>query len=136
MGERDEMRRIFGSHPPLNLGKRSGGEPADESEHFIICGDCGQAIDCRDLGEVFRHEECRARSEETDMTQHPHPEGLLGAYPEWICIDCGVAHGHIRPTLATFHVGDKCGWCGRETETTEPRDFAYPKPLNNGRPIT
>lgn len=29
----------------------------DEAGHFINCGDCGQAIDCRDLGEVFRHEE-------------------------------------------------------------------------------
>jgi hypothetical protein len=21
---------------------------------------------------------------------------------------------------------DRCGWCGRETETTEPRDYGYP----------
>lgn len=39
------------------IGNRVGGEPHDESEHFIVCAACGQAIDCRDLGEVFRHEE-------------------------------------------------------------------------------
>lgn len=29
----------------------------DESQHFITCADCGQAIDCRRLGDVFHHEE-------------------------------------------------------------------------------
>ena len=49
---------IAGAFRPLvEMGKRVGGEPEDESEHFIVCATCGQAIDCRDLGEVFRHEE-------------------------------------------------------------------------------
>jgi hypothetical protein len=38
-------------------GVRVGGEPTDEAENFIVCSECGQAIDMRDLGEVFRHEE-------------------------------------------------------------------------------
>jgi hypothetical protein len=37
------------------LGKRVGGEPDDEAEHFIRCPACGW-IDCRDLGAVFDHE--------------------------------------------------------------------------------
>lgn len=47
-------------------------------------------------------------------------------YPTWICSDCGRAHGRRIPDLATFHEGDKCGWCGLETTTTEPRDYGYP----------
>lgn len=31
--------------------------PADEREHFIQCTDCGQWMDCRDLGDVLHHEE-------------------------------------------------------------------------------
>lgn len=38
-------------------GKRIGGEPADEADHFITCAACGQAIDCRNLGDVFHHED-------------------------------------------------------------------------------
>lgn len=49
-----EMAEAF--HPLANMGRRVGGEPNDEAEHFINCGACGQAIDCRDLNEVFRHE--------------------------------------------------------------------------------
>ncbi len=41
----------------IKPGKIIGPEPENEADHFIVCGDCGQAIDCRDLGEVFRHEE-------------------------------------------------------------------------------
>lgn len=34
------------------------GKPiTDEAEHFFSCVSCGQAVDMRDLGEVFRHEE-------------------------------------------------------------------------------
>jgi hypothetical protein len=33
------------------------GETRDESDHFYTCVTCGQAVDCRDLGEVFHHEE-------------------------------------------------------------------------------
>ena len=29
----------------------------DEAKHFIVCAACGQAIDCRRLGDVFHHEE-------------------------------------------------------------------------------
>lgn len=39
------------------IGKRIDKEVADEAEHFITCAACGQAIDMRDLGQVFHHEE-------------------------------------------------------------------------------
>lgn len=38
-------------------GTRVGGEPASEAEHFYACSACGQAVDMRDLGQVFHHEE-------------------------------------------------------------------------------
>lgn len=33
------------------------GEPVDEAEHFYTCAACGQAVDMRDLGQVFHHED-------------------------------------------------------------------------------
>jgi len=38
------------------IGKRLGGEPQDEREHFIQCPACGRWLDMRDLGEVLDHE--------------------------------------------------------------------------------
>lgn len=32
-------------------------EGDDEAEHFIICPSCGQAYDCRRLGDVLHHDE-------------------------------------------------------------------------------
>ncbi len=32
-------------------------EPEDETGHFYVCAACGQAVDMRDLGQVFHHEE-------------------------------------------------------------------------------
>lgn len=29
----------------------------DEAEHFMICPECGQAFDCRKLGDVLHHDE-------------------------------------------------------------------------------
>lgn len=43
-------------------------------------------------------------------------------YPDWICIDCGLAHGRRNPHIATWH-RDRCDVCGTWTEVTEPRDF-------------
>lgn len=39
------------------IGHRQGGDPEDERENFYICKACGQAVDMRDLGQVFHHEE-------------------------------------------------------------------------------
>lgn len=39
-----------------HIGKRVGGEPADESEHFMKCETCGGFFDMRDLGNVLEHE--------------------------------------------------------------------------------
>jgi len=38
-------------------GRIVGDEPDNEADHFYICAECGQAIDKRDLGQVFHHEE-------------------------------------------------------------------------------
>jgi len=54
-------------------------------------------------------------------------------YPEWICNDCGIKHGRIKPKhLATWHYSgdyedDVCGWCGSKGNLTEPRDFGWPE---------
>lgn len=39
------------------IGRRVGPEPESEAEHFYVCDACGQAVDCRDLGAVFHHED-------------------------------------------------------------------------------
>jgi len=39
------------------IGHRVGGDPENENDNFYICAACGQAVDCRDLGQVFHHEE-------------------------------------------------------------------------------
>lgn len=49
----------------IESGERVGDTPANEAEHFFICADCGQAVDMRDLGEVFRHEEQGHRARAT-----------------------------------------------------------------------
>jgi hypothetical protein len=37
----------------------STGKPMEcaEHDHFYVCQTCGQAVDMRDLGQVFHHEE-------------------------------------------------------------------------------
>lgn len=42
--------------PGQIIGYRVGCEPTDEFEHFYTCKKCGQAVDKRDLGQVFHHE--------------------------------------------------------------------------------
>jgi hypothetical protein len=42
--------------PGQIIGYRMGGDPATESEHFYTCKKCDQAVDKRDLGQVFHHE--------------------------------------------------------------------------------
>lgn len=37
------------------IGRRVGGEPADEREHFVRCPACGGWVDCRDFGWVMSH---------------------------------------------------------------------------------
>jgi hypothetical protein len=43
------------TNPGQIIGYRLGGEPVNESEHFYTCKKCGQAVDKRDLGQVFHH---------------------------------------------------------------------------------
>lgn len=50
----------------------------------------------------------------------------MSDYPDWICSPCGQRLGRRIPTLATYHEGDRCGWCGETTITTQPRDYGYP----------
>jgi bifunctional non-homologous end joining protein LigD len=41
----------------LNALEVTAPATADEAEHFEICPSCGEAIDCRLLGDVLHHEE-------------------------------------------------------------------------------
>jgi hypothetical protein len=36
-------------------GEYLGAPPKDESEHFEVCPQCGQAVDARDLNQVLHH---------------------------------------------------------------------------------
>lgn len=47
-------------------GRIVGPEPENEMEHFYICSACGQAVDMRDLGQVFHHEEKEHESVDSD----------------------------------------------------------------------
>lgn len=42
--------------PPI-IGKRHGGEPISEADHFQLCRTCGQTVDRRDLRQVIWHEQ-------------------------------------------------------------------------------
>lgn len=60
MGDEEKaiaMAEAFRPLASLNRFPCISPELSDESEHFIICVGCGQAIDCRRLGDVFHHEE-------------------------------------------------------------------------------
>ena len=39
------------------IGSREGGDPENEEDNFYTCNECGQAVDKRDLGQVFHHED-------------------------------------------------------------------------------
>jgi hypothetical protein len=52
-GTDDQRRQDLNALPSMRLGR----EPDDESHHFMICPECGQAFDMRKLGDVFHHDE-------------------------------------------------------------------------------
>lgn len=52
-----DWKSVRESLPAIPPGKIVGSEIHDEADHFFNCASCGQAVDMRDLGEVFRHEE-------------------------------------------------------------------------------
>lgn len=45
MTNRDRLNQCPCDAPPTE----------DEAEHFEVCPECGQAIDCRRLGDVLHH---------------------------------------------------------------------------------
>ena len=53
------MRETIIEREELNAkrSERLAGEPEDELIHFYVCKACGQAVDKRNLGDVFYHEE-------------------------------------------------------------------------------
>lgn len=55
---------------------REDGEPIDEARHFFRCPTCGQAVDKRDLGQVFHHE---VRGHLPLPGQEPPPSGAGGS---------------------------------------------------------
>lgn len=53
-----EVKTLAGVVAELRItGRIVGPEPANEAGHFYTCVACGQAVDMRDLGQVFHHEE-------------------------------------------------------------------------------
>ena len=48
------MNRI---RPGNIIGRIVSAETVNEADHFYICGACKQAVDMRDLGAVFYHED-------------------------------------------------------------------------------
>lgn len=38
----------------------------EEHEHFYVCAACGQAVDRRDLGQVFHHEDADHEPQQLD----------------------------------------------------------------------
>lgn len=60
------------------------------------------------------------------LDQHGRLPKASTPYPDAICHDCGTKHGRLRlPDVSTRSMGT-CGWCGRETVVTQPRDYGYP----------
>ena len=50
--------RLRTDNPATGIfGVRVGAPVADEADHFYTCAACGQAVDMRDLGQVFHHED-------------------------------------------------------------------------------
>jgi hypothetical protein len=47
--------RTNNAYSGLILGERVGDGPKDEATYFFVCKHCGQAVDRRDLGQVFHH---------------------------------------------------------------------------------
>lgn len=45
------------SREALNAIPCTAPDLENEAEHFILCPECGQAIDCRRLGDVLYHDE-------------------------------------------------------------------------------
>lgn len=65
------------------------------------------------------------------MTKHWPSDRLINdkndKYPEFICVPCAIENGGRWPAghLASMSTG-LCGWCGKQKEVTEPRDWGYP----------
>jgi hypothetical protein len=47
---------MTGDRETLNALECVGPDLADEAEHFEVCVTCGQAFDCRRLGDVLHHD--------------------------------------------------------------------------------
>lgn len=43
--------------PNQTPGQRIDGEPKDEAEHWMVCPECQQAFDMRDLAAALHHNE-------------------------------------------------------------------------------
>ena len=51
--------RTNNAYSGLIVGERIGGGEKDEASYFFVCKGCGQAVDRRDLGQVFHHKDLR-----------------------------------------------------------------------------
>jgi hypothetical protein len=63
------------------IGKRVGGEPMSEAEHYMKCNACGGYFDMRDLGNVFEHEGPLPHPAQdlSDAAERIHPDSRFGA---------------------------------------------------------
>ena len=61
-------------------GRRMGGEPKSEAEHYMKCNACGGYFDMRDLGQVCEHEGPPPHPAEdlADNAERIHPDGRFG----------------------------------------------------------
>ena len=48
---------LLGELREVSPGVFVGAESLDEAEHFYLCQHCGQAVDYRELADVFYHDE-------------------------------------------------------------------------------
>lgn len=47
--------RTNNAYTGIIVGVQVGAAPKDEATYFFLCKNCGQAVDRRDLGQVFHH---------------------------------------------------------------------------------
>lgn len=71
-------------HDPIRrgeiIGKRVGGEPKNEAEHYMKCSACGGYFDMRDLGNVLEHEGPLPHPAQdiSDSAERVHPDSRFG----------------------------------------------------------
>jgi hypothetical protein len=95
------------------IGKRTGGLPLSEADHFHKCEACGRWFDMRDLGAVLDHEEAlphpgcdqvqwlkKIRPRFPEARSHTARDVRPAVLPAWFHIVMAVALSNRRGELA------------------------------------